>query len=143
MFYALSADFIVAVHVAYVSFVILGELAILLGLALRWKWVRNPWFRLLHLTAIVIVAGEALLSIQCPLTVWEAQLRELAGQKVAGGTFIGRCMDSILFYQLPPRVFTICYVSFAVLVLATLVLAPPRWKRAQVGSKSPSSFQVS
>jgi hypothetical protein len=129
MFYALSADVIVAVHVIYVAFVILGELAILVGALLHWNWVRNRWLRLMHLAAILIVAGEALLHIDCPLTVWENQLRQLAGQTVADGTFIGRCMHGLLFYQLPPWVFTTSYVTFAGLVLTTLLLAPPRWRR--------------
>jgi hypothetical protein len=128
MYYAWLADFVVAVHVAYVAFVLLGQAAILLGAALRWRWIRNRAFRLLHLVAIVVVASEAVLGIPCPLTVWETRLRRLAGQEAAEGTFIGRWLHDLLFFDFPPWVFTTAYVSFALLVLATLVCLPPQWR---------------
>jgi hypothetical protein len=68
MGYRLIADAIVAVHVAYVAYVVIGQLLIWLGLTFRWSWVRNPWFRWTHLIMMVIVGAEALLDIECPLT---------------------------------------------------------------------------
>jgi hypothetical protein len=128
MYYAWLADCVVAMHVAYVSFVLVGQIAILLGAALRWRWIRNRAFRLLHLVAIVVVASEAVLDITCPLTLWEGRLRRLAGQQAAEGTFIGRWLHDLLFFEFPPWIFTTAYVSFALLVLATLIFVPPRWK---------------
>jgi hypothetical protein len=130
MYYAWLADCIVAIHVAYVSFVLAGQAAILIGAPLRWRWVRNRAFRVLHLVAIAVVAMEALLGIPCPLTVWESKLRRLAGQQAAEGTFIGRWLHDLLFFDLPPWVFTTAYVSFALLVLVTLIAVPPRWRSA-------------
>jgi hypothetical protein len=124
--YALLADVIVAIHVAFVGYVILGQVAILIGVCARCEWARNLWFRCSHLLAILIVAFETLASINCPLTIWEADLRRAAGQAVTGETFIGRMLHSILFYDFPPWVFTTMYLSFALLVVATFVLAPPR-----------------
>src|SRR5271163_1217858 len=106
MTYALLADLVVAVHVAYVSFVVIGELTILLGGLCGWSWVRWPRLRLAHLAAIIIVAVEAIFNITCPLTLWEDRLRSLAGQEVAAGTFIGRALHNLLFYDMPPWVFT-------------------------------------
>jgi hypothetical protein len=129
MWYTLLADVVVAVHLGIVAFVILGQLATLVGVVLRWAWVRNCWFRLSHLATICIVAAEALLDITCPFTLWEDQLRKLAGQPVTEGTFIGRLSHDLLFYSGPEWVFTVCYVTFAALVLLTFVLAPPRLRR--------------
>jgi Protein of Unknown function (DUF2784) len=126
MGYGLLADVIVAVHVAYVSYVVLGQLLIWVGVLRRWAWVRNPWFRLTHLLAIAIVALEGVFAIECPLTVWERELRLAAGQSVTGETFIGRCLHNLIFYDVPPAVFTPFYVLFALVVLGTLWLAPPR-----------------
>lgn len=136
MWYALLADVTVAVHLAFVGFVLLGQLVILVGLLWKWNWVRNLWFRLAHCAAIVVVALEAIFGIECPLTVWEYKLRRLAGQDPSGETFIGQLLHDLLFYQGPPWVFTTCYVGFALLVLGTLVLAPPHWpsRRAPVGA---------
>jgi hypothetical protein len=128
MGYGLLADAVVAVHVGFVALVLFGQLVIIAGAALRWGWVRNLWFRVIHLVCIAIVVIESLAGVPCPLTVWEDRLRELAGQSVEEGTFIGRFMHNILFYEAEPWVFTTAYVSFGALVLATFVLAPPRRK---------------
>jgi hypothetical protein len=128
MGYRLLADVVVAVHVAYVAFVVVGQVLILAGVARGWGWVRNPWFRLAHLAAILVVAAEALLGIACPLTVWEHRLRVLGGQAAGGGTFIGNLLHELIFFDFPPWVFTTAYVAFALLVLVTLLLAPPRWR---------------
>jgi hypothetical protein len=79
--YALLADLIAAIHLGYVSFVFFGLLVILTGGLLRWRFVRNFWFRTVHLAMILIVVAEALLGIICPLTVWEYNLRVAAGQQ--------------------------------------------------------------
>jgi hypothetical protein len=123
------ADLIVVVHVCYVSFVVFGLVAILLGTALRWSWVRNFYFRLIHLAMIAIVVGEALAGIPCPLTVWEKQLRIQAGEVSYTGDFIGYWAHRLLFYRAEPWVFTLCYTVFGLAVLATFVLAPPRRPR--------------
>jgi Protein of Unknown function (DUF2784) len=125
MGYRLLADLIVAVHAAYVAFVLFGLLAILLGVVFRWAWVRNWWFRVLHLLAILIVAGEALLNIACPLTAWEQRLRALGGDSSRGGTFIGNLLHDLIFYEASDWAFTTAYVAFALVVALTFWLAPP------------------
>jgi hypothetical protein len=129
MWYSLLADFVVAIHVGYVAYVVVGQFLICIGLACRWGWVRNPWFRWTHLLAILVVAGEAVFRISCPLTEWEEDLRRLADQTASEGTFVGRLFDNLLFLHLPLWVFPILHIGFAVLVLGTFVLAPPRMKR--------------
>lgn len=128
MWYGFLADAVVLIHVAYVSFVLFGLPIIWIGLWRKWDWVRNLWFRALHLLAIVIVALEASLGWECPLTTWERDLRTAAGQSVDEASFMGRLFHNLLFYDAPPRVFTICYIAFALLVLTTLLMWPPRWR---------------
>jgi hypothetical protein len=126
--YALSADLIVAFHLLYVGFAIGGELAILVGF--KWEWVRNLAFRIIHLIAVVIVAVESLVGAVCPLTDWEYQLRQLAGQSVDREiSFVGRLLRRIIFYDLPPWLFTVIYIAFALLVVASFFLVPPRRRR--------------
>lgn len=131
MIYGLLADVIVFIHVAYVAYVVVGQLLITVGWPLGWKWTRNFWFRLTHLVAIGFVAFEEAIGMVCPLTAWEQQLRMLAGQEVQTGTFMGRLFHSLIFYNLPAHYFTWMHVGFAALVLATFVLYPPRrpWRR--------------
>ncbi len=71
MWYGIAADLVVAVHVAYVAYVVLGQLAILVAAPFKRQWARNPWFRFTHLGAIAVVAYEAIRGLRCPLTVWE------------------------------------------------------------------------
>jgi hypothetical protein len=126
MGYRLLADLIVAIHSGYVTFVLAGQLLIWIGLWRGWRWVRNWWFRIAHLAAISIVALEAVFDIACPLTTWEQRLRELAGDEVSHGTFVGDLLHNLIFVDAPPWAFTVAYVAFALLVIATFVWAPPR-----------------
>ncbi|HEV7226336.1 MAG TPA: DUF2784 domain-containing protein [Pirellulales bacterium] len=130
MGYSLLADLVVVVHLAYVAFVVLGQVAICAGAVWRWSWVGNPRFRVAHLAAIVLVALESLLGIVCPLTRWENQLRELAGETAAEESFVARGVHAVLFYHWPESVFTTIYVAFAAAVALTLWLVPPRWRRS-------------
>jgi hypothetical protein len=119
------ADAVLVAHFAFVLFVVGGLVAIWLGGALRWRWVRNRGFRMAHLAAILFVAAEALLGVMCPLTLWEDALR---GRHSEIG-FIARWIRSVMFYELPPWVFTVAYVAFAAIVLLTFWLVPPARRR--------------
>ena len=130
MMYAFLADLLVTVHLGFIAFVIGGQLVILIGASRRWQWIRNRWFRVGHLLAIVFVTLEAIVGMICPLTAWEYSLRHKAGQVVEQDvSFVGRFVREILFYEFPGWVFTTAYVSFALLVIVTLVLVPPQWRR--------------
>ena len=118
------ADAILVVHFAIVVFIVGGLLAVWIGAALAWRWIRNPWFRYTHLAAIAFVAAEALIGMACPLTVWE----DLARGGARPGSFIGRGVRAVLFYEAPQWVFTAAYVAWALATLATLRLVPPRRK---------------
>lgn len=124
--YSLLADFVLFVHGLYVGFVLFGLLAILMGMLCKWNWIRNAWFRYTHLTMILVVTVEALLGIVCPLTTLENYLRGAANQSVRSQSFMGQLVQSLLFYQAPPWMFTVAYCAFFAVVLSTLFIAPPR-----------------
>jgi hypothetical protein len=127
LMYGFCADFIVGVHVAYVGYVVIGQLLILAGWLLGWQWVRNFWFRVSHFIMMAVVVVEEIADITCPLSVWERHFRMLAGQPSNGETFMGRLLHSLIFYDAPKYVFTIGYFSFGAIVLATLLFCRPRW----------------
>jgi Protein of Unknown function (DUF2784) len=122
------ADLIVVIHALFVMFVVLGLAVILVGAALGWKWVRNPIFRIAHLSAIGSVVAEALFGVDCPLTVWEGQLRRMSGQVGYTGDFLGYWAHRLIFFDAAPWVFTLIYCVFGGAVLAAFLLAPPRWR---------------
>ena len=131
MQYRLLADVVVAIHALYVGFVVFGLIAILIGRAMGWRWVHNLYFRILHLAAIGFVCFESIIGIDCPLTTLENGLRLGGGQNGYGGDFIGYWLDRLIFYDFPPRVFTIIYLAFGLLVASTLLLVPIRFARQQ------------
>ena len=115
--YSVLADMILVIHFAFVVFVVFGFVLILLGLLARWPWVHNRKFRIAHLVAIGIVVLQAWFGQLCPLTVWENDLRRLAGQSGYTETFVEHWLHKVLFYQAEPWVFTTIYTGFGVLVV--------------------------
>jgi hypothetical protein len=138
--YGFLADVLVGIHVAYVLFVVLGLVAIVVGACLRWQWSRNPWFRCIHLLMITIVAVEAIFNIKCPLTDWEDQLRHLAGQPFEGESFIGRMMHQLIMWHFPMWVFNTIYICFALLVASTFWFAPVRWRKKPASVEQPQEL---
>ena len=121
----LLADALLLIHVLFVGFVVLGLVAIYLGFFLHWRWVRNRWFRILHLMAIVIVVLQSWLGLICPLTIWEMALREKAGAAVYAGSFIQYWLHQLLYWQAPDWVFIVVYTVFGALVLASWFIVRP------------------
>lgn len=120
------ADVLLVVHFLIAAFIVGGLVLVWIGAALDWPWVRNRWFRYVHLGAIGFVAAEAVLGIACPLTVWEDMLRG----NLRPESFIGRWVQYFLYYRAPEWVFTAAYVAWAAATALTLVLVPPRRKAA-------------
>jgi Protein of Unknown function (DUF2784) len=139
LLYRALADLVVVVHGAYVAFVIVGQLAILYGLARKRSWARNFWFRWLHLATIAVVVLQSWLGISCPLTDLESYLRGQAGEAGYPGDFIGYWVHELLFYELPRWVFVLSYSVFGAVVLATFALAPPRWRSTTVRRETTSN----
>ena len=128
---ALIADLIVSIHFVYVILVVGGLIVIILGGVLKWRFVRNFWFRVIHLLMILIVVFENFFGISCPLTYWEYKLRIAAGQQnAASESFVARLIQQLIFYDFPQIVFTVVYCLFGMAVLATWWFIPPLlpWK---------------
>jgi hypothetical protein len=122
----LLADVVGVLHLAYVSFVVLGQLVIVAGLALRRPWARNFWFRTIHLAMIGIVVLESWAGMVCPLTTLEKTLRRSAGQTAYQADFIEYWVHRTMFFQGPSWVFSAVYTIFGLCVLATFILGSPR-----------------
>ncbi len=78
------------------------------------------------------MVGESLIGVPCPLTVWEAQLRKMAGQTGYTGDFLGYWAHRLIFFRADPWVFTLIYTLFGLAVLVAFILAPPRRSRAAI-----------
>ena len=119
------ADAILILHVAFVIYVVFGLFTIYVGFFLKWSWIRNFWFRISHLIAIVIVALQSWVGMICPLTIWEMALRKKAGDATYSGSFIQHWLQSILYYSAPEWVFVLSYSAFGCLVLSSWFIVKP------------------
>jgi len=124
--YALLADAILALHVGIVVFVVGGQLLILLGGPLGWRWVRNWRLRLGHLLLMGFIVVQTWLGELCPLTVWEQDLRAAAGQSGYSESFIEHWLSRLIFFSAPWWVFVLAYSAFFLLVLVSWWRWPPR-----------------
>ena len=87
MFYRLSADLVLIVHLAFVLFVALGGLLVLLRPRIMW----------LHLPAVVWGALSEFLGMLCPLTPLETTFRELGGGTGYEGNFIEHYITAVIY----------------------------------------------
>ena len=137
-FYLILADAILLTHALIVAFNVFSLPLIWIGYFLRWRFVRNFYFRTFHLLIIAYVAVQALVGEICPFTTWENDLRLRAETNPRYATsFVGHWLQRLIFYEADERVFTIAYVTFLVLVLITLFLVKPNPPRPRSAVRSP------
>lgn len=122
----LVADGILLLHFAFVAFVVLGLPAIWVGHARDWRFASSWRFRVVHLCAMAFVLVQSLFGQLCPLTLWEHQLRVLAGQQGYETTFMQHWLHRVLFFDFSPVTFLVLYGVFSVAVCLTMWLCPPR-----------------
>ena len=92
-----------------------------------WAFVRNFYFRVVHLLLIGVVAAESVFGLMCPLTTWEDALRSSRGiGAVHQNGFIAYWIHRLLFYDFPAWVFTVAYVLFFLLVVLTFYFVRPQ-----------------
>ena len=135
--YGYYADALVAVHFLFMAFIVFAQLAIIVAAGFKWQWGRNPWFRYLHLAAILFVVFEAMVGYECPLTTLEHDWRVKAGQIRDGimtgecDTFIGHYAHKWLFWsdKTSREVIFACTICFGIIVVQGVVMYPPRWFR--------------
>jgi len=132
-FYFVLADAILISHALIVLFNVASLPLIWLGRFFRWQFIRNFYFRTVHLLLIGYIALQAMLGQACPLTDWENELRIKAGSEAYAGSFIAHWVQRLLFYGAEQWVFTVAYALFFMLVLGTQFCVkpdpPPWWRR--------------
>lgn len=124
--FLIVADAVLLLHILFVAFVVGGLVLVFIGKAARWSWVRNPWFRLIHMVAIGVVVIQSWLGLICPLTTIESMLRSRAGGIRYPGPFISHWLETVLYYQAPQWVFVVGYTLFGLVVAAGWVWVRPR-----------------
>jgi hypothetical protein len=113
---------ILAFHLLVIAFNVLGLIAIPVGAALNWRWVRIRWWRALHIASWAVVALQAALGRACFLTLWQDQLTGASGQP----PLIERWVDSVIYWPLPIWVFGAIYLALFAAVAALWWRVPTR-----------------
>jgi hypothetical protein len=106
MFYRLSADLVLIVHLVFIIFVVLGGFLVL----------RRPRLMWLHLPAVVWGALIEFLGLLCPLTPLETTLREIGGGTGYEGDFIEHYITAVIYPSGLTRGFQIA-LGFGALLL--------------------------
>jgi len=132
MLWLVAADTVVAIHAAYIAFVVVGFAAIVIGSKASWGWVQAFYFRAVHLVMILLVCAETIMGTTCPLTRLENALRIKGGETGYARDFIGYWLDWLIFYDARPCVFAGIYLIFGMLVLSTLWFVPVRWRAVPI-----------
>jgi len=118
--YRLAADAVLALHLAFVVFVVFGGLLVL----------RTPRIAWLHLPA---VAWGALIEFSgwiCPLTPLEVALRRRAGEAGYGGDFVEHYLVALIY---PAGLTRELQVSIgAAVLLINLVVYFVLWRRRSI-----------
>jgi hypothetical protein len=110
MFPRIAADTLIALHFAFVVFVVVGGF-------LAWRWRRLIW---VHAPVVLWGALIEFVGWTCPLTPLENHFRRLAGESPYQGSFIEHYILSVLYpvdYTLALR------VTLGVLVVALNAVA--------------------
>lgn len=105
---------VLAAHLGVIAFNLFGLIAIPLGAALAWDWVRVRWWRALHLASLAVVAAQAVFGRACFLTIWQDSL-------TGGGhadPMIMRWVNSVIYWPLPIWAFSAAYLAVFAYVLA-------------------------
>ena len=122
------ADVILVLHAVVVLFNIGALPVIWAGYFHGWAFVRNFYFRIIHLLLIGVVAAESVFGIMCPLTTWEDALRSSSGTgPLHQNGFIAHWIHQLLFFDFPAWVFTVAYLVFLVLVVLTFFCVRPKF----------------
>ena len=122
----LLADAVLALHVAFIVFVVGGLVFVVVGNLRAWRWVNGWWFRATHLAAIAFVVAESVLGMPCPFTTLEAWLRPREAAQAYSQGFIAHWLERLFSYETPPWVFSMTDASIGLLTLLAWWYFPPR-----------------
>jgi len=102
------ADGVVAVHYAYMAYLVVGGF-------LAWRWPRTIW---LHVVAVGWAVAIVVTKVPCPLTALQNHFRESAGQRPLSDSFINLYIRGTFY---PADQQTIARVALAAIVLGSWI----------------------
>ena len=87
----------------------------------KWEWVKNKYYRLIHLVLMGIILIETILGFMCPLTILENFLRN----NIEVDNNLTQIIHQIMYWNLPNYQFIILYIlSFSYLIFLWFFFKP-------------------
>jgi Protein of Unknown function (DUF2784) len=125
------ANIVVIAHLAYFVFVAGGFVGIVMGAARRERWILNPWFRIVHFLAVLLVLWEDVWGMNCPLNTLEGTLRSPApsAQAAEASSGLGYLLDLLLHHTISERMLDVMYWTMGLVSLLLLFLVPPQFRK--------------
>ena len=116
-------------HFAVVLFNVFWLVAIPIGAWLGWRFVRNYWWRIAHLAALILVAAQAVAGRLCFLTIIQNYLQGRAGGEMGAPSLLTRIVTHAIYWPLPDWAFAPLYVLALVFAASLWIFVPPRRTR--------------
>src|SRR4030067_3194555 len=126
MIYRLIADFLVALHLLWILFMLAGVALILWGILFKRIILNWFWFRTLHLAGIIYVGALSIQGKLCPLTTWENQLRAKSDPASAyTGSFIIHYIEKIVYPEVDPVLLQTATITIGIFTILAYLVVPP------------------
>ncbi|MBD3265743.1 DUF2784 family protein [bacterium] len=120
------ANLILYIHFVIFLGIVIPVPLIVIGYFAGWRFIRHPWFRVIHAGVFALVLLFHFTMGLCPLTVWEQAMRQPAAQPES---IFYTIAAGVLYWDWPLWVFTLIYVGFGILILYLLVWIPPHFQK--------------
>ena len=119
------SEIVLLFHFSIFLFIILSFILIPLGYHKKWKWVKNKYYRLIHLILMGIIFIETILGFMCPLTILENFLRN----NLRINNKITQIIHQIMYWDLPTYQFIILYLLSLLYLIFLWFFFKPDFKK--------------
>ena len=122
---SLFSEIVLLFHFCIFLFIILSFFFIPLGYYQKWKWVKNKYYRLIHLILMGIIFIETILGFMCPLPILENFLRN----NIEINNKITQIIHQIMYWDLPTYQFIILYLLSLLYLIFLWIFFKPDFKK--------------
>ena len=122
---SLFSEIVLLFHFCIFLFMIISFFLIPLVYYQKWKWVKNKYYRLIHLILMGIIFIETILGFMCPLTVLENFLRN----NIEINNKITQIIHQVMYWNLPTYQFTILYLLSLLYLIFLWFFFKPDFKK--------------
>ena len=121
----LFSEIVLLFHFCIFLFIMLSFFLIPFGYYQKWEWVKNRYYRLIHLILMGIIFIETILGFMCPLTILENFLRN----NIQINNKITQIIHQIMYWNLPTYQFIILYLLSLLYLIFLWFFFKPDFKK--------------